>query len=64
MIMPLFWVLAVVGIFLLVRGLRPRSGAGRQAEHPESPLEILKRRYAKGDIDKAEFEQKNKDLTE
>jgi uncharacterized membrane protein len=29
----------------------------------ESPLEILQRRYARGEIDRAEFEEKRKDLS-
>ena len=61
LLMLLFWILVIVGIVAFVRGFRPRSGVVSPAA-PESPLEILKRRYAKGEIDKAEFEEKKRDI--
>lgn len=39
------------------------SDSERGYTRPESAMEILKKRYAKGEIDTAEFEQKKKDLT-
>lgn len=56
----LFGMLLIVGIVLLAVWLFRQQGAGAGRE--ESPLEILKKRYAKGDIDKEEFEQMKEDL--
>jgi len=39
------------------------SDSERGYTRPESAMEILKKRYAKGEIDTAEFEQKKRDLT-
>ncbi len=58
--MILFWGLIIWGVVALVRGL---SGS-RSADSPkaESALDVLKRRYARGDISKEEYEEKKKDL--
>jgi len=58
--MVIFWIVVVIGIVFLIRWL-VQSTRGR-AGSAESALEILKRRYAKGEIEKKEFEQKKKDL--
>jgi len=52
----LFWILIIAGAVLIVQWL---SGRGK-----DSALEILKKRYAKGEIDKAAFERMKKDLGE
>ena len=55
----IFWILVIVGLVLLIKYLWESSVAKREQE---SALEILKRRYARGDISKEEFEDKKKDL--
>ena len=56
-----FWILFLVVIVLLVVNL-----AAKKEQNPQSKsaIEILKERYAKGEIDKEEFDQKRKDLAE
>ncbi|HWW41997.1 SHOCT domain-containing protein [Pedobacter sp.] len=54
-IIPLFWVLIGRGNWKY-----GRHGSNRAAD--KSPMDILKERYAKGEINKQEFEEKKKDL--
>jgi putative membrane protein len=56
-----FWLLAVIAIIAFVRWFLNQSQGSGQREN--SALDILKERYAKGEINKKEFEIKKKDLT-
>ena len=59
-IMIVFWGLVIWGIVALVRGLS--TGSGGSSVQVDSALEILKRRYARGEITKQEYEERKKDL--
>lgn len=63
--MILWWVLIIVGIVALVKwmasstpGTESQGGSGRKA------LDILKERYARGEIDEQEYQKKKQDLTQ
>ena len=57
----LFWILVVAGVVLIVRWLTARDGQ-EKVSPTESPLDILKTRYAKGEIDKETFETMKRDI--
>lgn len=59
--MVLFWVLIIVGIVVLVKWL---AGFSRSTGTPlaKTALDVLNERYARGEIDREEFEQKKRDL--
>ena len=57
--MVVFWVAVIVGVVLLIRWLVISSKPSRAED---SALEILKRRYAMGEISKEEYEEKKRDL--
>ena len=61
--MILFWGLIIVAIVLVVRGFGNRSGGDAPRLPEKTALDILRERYARGEIDKAEFEEKRRDLS-
>lgn len=62
--MLLFWALIIAGVVWLVQSLARGAGQpGTNAPTNESLLDILKRRYAKGEITKEQFEEMKRDLS-
>ena len=59
LMMLVFWGVMIVGIVLAIRWLVTQ---GRESRVTDSALDILRQRYARGDISKEEFEAKKKDL--
>jgi putative membrane protein len=57
LIMLLFWGAVIVGIVVLVRWLVSAGSTPR-----DRAVEILRERYARGEIDKNEFESRRRDL--
>lgn len=65
--MILFWGLVILGIVVLVRWLVQQSQPRRERDEPASPpektpLEIVRERYARGEIDREEYERMKRDL--
>ncbi len=68
LLMLTFWVLVIVGVIwlgvMLTRGgsfSAPRTNAGTSLTVP-TPLDILKARYARGELTKEQYEQPKRDL--
>jgi putative membrane protein len=68
LIMLAFWVLVIVGVIWIVATLArgsstgaPRTNTGVPATGPTT-LDILKARYAKGEITKEQYEEMRHDL--
>lgn len=57
----LWWALLIAGLFVLVRYL-VRTGSGGDDAGRGRALSILRERYARGEIDKAEFDARRRDI--
>ncbi len=59
LLMILFWILLILGIVYLVKLI---GGSSKKVDKEETALDILKKRYAKGEISREEFERMRDDL--
>jgi putative membrane protein len=64
--MIIFWILIIVGLVFfikwLVQSTKGHSSSGGLPDSSSRALDILKERYARGEINKQEFEEKKRDL--
>lgn len=59
--MIIWWALIISLIVYLVKWIG--HGTKEHRSHSSNAMEILKERYAKGEIDRKDFEEKKKDLS-
>ena len=66
--MIFFWAIIIIGAILIIRYFTAGHGSitsgqgGRQIAVGQDPLEVLRDRYAKGEIDIEEFEERKRVL--
>ena len=61
----IFWILIIILVVALIRRMTRGNYhwmEGRRMSGNKTALDILKERYAKGEINKQEFEEKKKDI--
>jgi putative membrane protein len=63
-LIPVFWVVFLgLIIWAIVTSVRSSNESkGSDSSKADSALEMLKKRYARGEISKEEYEEKKKDL--
>ena len=58
--MWILWILIIVGIFFIFQNMTKGNSSG--SPDKETAMDILKKRYARGEIDEEEFERRRKEL--
>ncbi|MDA0999034.1 MAG: SHOCT domain-containing protein [bacterium] len=63
-LMIVFWLVVIVGAVALIRWvfISGRNGQAGGSPAAETAADILKKRYARGEINKEEFEEKMRDI--
>lgn len=62
LVMLLFWALLILGVFVFIKW-QAGEASSRGAPAEKGALQILEERYARGEIEREEFEQKKRDLS-
>jgi len=57
-----FGILMLVALFMLFKAMTTNDNQSNNNAPSESPLDVLKKRYALGEIDEEEFERRKKTL--
>ncbi len=61
----IFWVVVIIGVIYLIKWLSSTSKqGGKETKGENTAFDILRERYAKGEINREEFEEKKKVLKE
>lgn len=60
--MWLFWILLIVVIVLAVKFMSGDNAGSMSSMTEESPMSILKKRYARGEIDEDEYNRRAREL--
>ncbi len=62
--MPILWIAGIGFIaWAVATGARHGESSGSDSTATPSALEVLKKRYARGEISKEEYEEKKRDLS-
>ena len=59
--MFIWWFLIIALVVFAIRAVM-NAGQSNQSQPKETPMEILKRRYAEGEIDEEEFQRRKQEL--
>lgn len=60
-LMWIFWIILLAILFVILKEFF-RSSPGNPTKPDENPLDILKNRYARGEIDEEEYERRRIEL--
>lgn len=58
-----FWTLILVGVILLIVWVVRQSGRVEHGRGEDSALDLLKKRYVRGEISREDFEKMKKDIS-
>lgn len=60
--MWLVWILIIAVVVILIKAMTNSSSRNIQTPNDETPLSILRKRFARGDIGEEEFARRKKEL--